>query len=677
MKVFKRYLRGFIFAAVVFVMFFWGTGNTVAADLEQSPDEVSMEIVHEHDEGSCYTKVWIPCGGTWVADRRGHLMIYYCTKQKSEEIVNGHSLSEIHFGDWYWGAAEEEVHEGGYVDELDCNLSTIGNFAIKRTEDEDGIHLTAYTTAMDDDFGDYTITWDDGTEGAVNSSVTIDVDTRRTYTAMLTWRDVKRDKDLTASLSYTDVSYPCSCEFVSDGEVIEEKKIRSGEKPEKMDVPEKTGYIFDGYYMDDNRWIDQEGNATSDFNISQSDYDITLTAKWTAKTYELKIGKEVLTFVYDEPYDDIDIEALGLKKNGYGFNGVVVDGEMIFNADGEAVGDGIWKWDIPEDSEAEISWEKLPDPTPTPTPTSKPTATPTSMPVATPTPTPTTVPTVTPTPTPTAGTTNAEDDNNDGDGKHHHHHDNDDTDTASNGENEDSVSDAETVNTVSEDRSEVTVSSDEAVINEVLQEDNDDENDQGMETDSPVGENDVLEKSEETEKSEDYAIMELEEQELSNVELSYTEVDELPAEKNTEPDESDQKSDKGQGMTENASLSVWIKKAMIVVAVACGVVGGGAAAVYAVHAGFVYLFGMALVINVLPDGKKKNLGKLTVADRAGGDIEINIPQRFIDCCSTGNVEIVLPPMFVKKRDRKQLVIIVNEKKYLKNIKKNVELKLFA
>ena len=145
----------------------------------------------------------------------------------------------------------------------------------------------------------------------------------------------------------------------------------------------------------------------------------------------------------------------------------------------------------------------------------------------------------------------------------------------------------------------------------------------------------------------------------------------------SDPDGGDPRHDVSDDGTEKKPAAIWIKKVMVVAAVTCGVVGGGTAAVYAVYAGFVYLFGMASVINVLPDGKKKNLGKLTVTDRSGGDIEINIPQDFVDNCSTGNIEIVMPEMFVKKRDRKQLVVVVNEKKYLKNIKKNIELKLFA
>lgn len=682
MKEFKKYLRGIIFAAIVFVLFFMGTGNTAAADLEQSPDEVSMEIVHEHDKRSCYTKVWIPCGGSWQNDTRDSFRVHYCTNQRSEEIVNGHSLSEIHLGDWYWGAATEEIHEGDYVNELDCDLSTIGSFAIKRTEDEEGIHLTAYTTVADANLGDYTITWDDGTVGEVNSSVTVEVDRRQTYTATLTWHDVKRDKDFTEPLSYTDISYPCSCEFFSDGVLIEEKKIQCGEKPEKMDVPEKIGYIFEGYYTDETQWIDLEGNPTSDFSIGQSDYDITLTAKWKAKTYDLKIGKEVLTFVYNEPYDDIDVEALGLKKKGYEFSGVIADGEMIFNEDGAAAGDGIWKWDMPEDAEAEVYWEKLPDPTPTPKPTAmstpKATVTPTTVPTATPIPTPTMVPTATPTPNPTLETTptptpmgdatESDDDDDDG-GGNHHYYDNDEN--GENDEDEDSVSAEEPVNTVSDDRSEATVSSDEAIINEVLQEDNDEENNQDMETAVPDGENDVRGENEESESTESA------DQELAHIELFYAEPDDIPDGEIKEPAEGMQPQDKGQDAEGKASSSVWVKKVMVVAAVACGVAVGSTAAVYALYAGFVYLFGMASVMNVLPDGHKKSLGRLTVADRSGGDIEINIPQNFVDNCSTGDIEITLPAIFVKKRDRKQLVVIVNEKKYLKNIKKNVELKLFT
>ena len=626
MKKIKKYWRGLVFAVAVFIVLFLQTGNTVAADLEQSPDEVSKEIVHEHDDEACSTQVWIPCGGTWIDDHHGSHRIHYCSNQKSEEIVNGHSLSEIHWGDWYWGYSTEEDHDGEYVTEFNCDLSTIGSFAIKRTEDDEGIHLTAYTRVTDADLGDYTIRWDDGTTGAVNSSVTIDVDSRRTYTATLNWHDVKRNADFTDSLSYTDISFPCRCEFVSDGDVAEEMEIRCGEKPESAEIPEKTGYIFEGYYKDDVQWIDQDGSPTEDFNITQSDYEISLSAEWTAKSYEIMIGDEIFTFIYDEPYDDIDIEKTGLIKQGYEFGGVSIDGELIFNEDGTAAGDGIWKWDMPEDAETEILWEEVP-----------------------------------------VKTDDETDDKDESD--HHRHHDKtEDKET----EPEEQEQETAVIRTVSDDQCKIAVSSDEAEINEVLQEDNDhsDETDpdelsvESNGEDSPAGDDGP-------------ATVEPADMERPYTELFYAETDGIPEQESINADEDELLPDEGEGTGEKESPSVWIKRVMVVTAVTCGVIGGGTAAVYAVYAGFVYLFGMASVINVLPDGRKKNLGKLTVADRNGGDIEISIPQNFVDNCSTGNIEIVLPEIFVKKKDRKQLVVIVNEKKYLKNIKKNVDLKLFA
>lgn len=610
MKVFKKYWRGLALAAFVFVMFFSGERNTAAADLVQSPDEVSMGIVHRHGNEMCTKQVWIPCGGSWRDDHHGSHRIHYCTNQKSDEVVNGHKLSEIHSGDWYWGYATEEHHDGGYATEITCELSTMGDFAIKRTEDAAGIHLTAYAIVTDENLSDYTISWDDGTTGVANSSVTIDVDERRTYTATLEWHDVKRDEYFTDSLSYTDISYPCICEFVSDGQVVAEMEIRCGEKPDVMTIPEKKGYVFDGYYKDGVRWIDQAGSPTAYFRISQSDYDLSIDAKWVAKTYKLKIGDLVYTFVYDEPYDDIDVTALGLKKQGYEFNGISVDGAKIFNKYGAVTGNGIWKWDLPEDAVADIIWEELPD------------------------------------------------DSSDDDDDHHHNH---------NAEEETAVlpdpePTAAAIPAVSADRCEIVVSSDEAMI----QEDDDTEvsesNVEINRVDGPVG---------------DAVMNNSSDLNLPYIELFCAKNDDTTDRKSWDIEGSGPRSDGQEEDKEELSPTVWVKRVVVVAAVTCGVIGGGTAAVYAVYAGFVYLFGMASVLNVLPDGRKKNLGKLTVVDRSGGDIEVSIPQNFVDNCSTGNIEIILPEMFVKKRDRKQLVVIVNEKKYLKNIKKNVELKMHS
>ena len=625
MKVLKRYLRGIVFAAVVFVMFLWEKQNTVAADPEQSPDEVSIDIVHEHDDEACSTQVWIPCGGSWRNDHHGSHRIHYCTNQKSDEVVNGHVLADVHGCDWYWGYATEDHHDGEYVTEFDCDLSTIGSFKIKRTEDEDGIHLTAYTTVTDANLGDYTISWDDGTTGEVNSFVTIDVDTRRTYTATLNWHDVKRNADFRNELSYTDISLPCTCTFVSDDEVEDEKKLGCGEKPETVTVPEKRGYVFEGYYRDEIQWVGPDGAPTSDFNITQSDYDILLTAEWSPKTYDVEIGNKTFTFIYDEPYEDIVPEELELKKEGYKFKGIFAGTEKIFNEDGTAAGDGIWKWDISGEVLPDAEWEKLPEPTPE------------------------------------AGEEN-EDEDEKKDRKDRHK------------ENSESpITDIE----------EKSLSSDEAVADEPAETED-------LSTDEEFTEADIEEQEAEdrtaadrTPVTEDAAGDDDSLSELMEVALFYAENNDPPAdgiindERTEETTEEVQIQTPDSGMEKNNVPGIWIRKVAKFAAVTCGVAGGGIAAVYAIHAGFVYIFGMASVFNILPDGRKKNLGKLTVGNTPGGDIEIKIPQNFIDSCSTGNMEILLPGIFVRNRNKKQLVVVVKDRKYLKNIKKYVELKLFA
>lgn len=129
----------------------------------------------------------------------------------------------------------------------------------------------------------------------------------------------------------------------------------------KLQIPEKKGYTFAGYYTEYNSafpeelstqiW-DKDGNPLlATFTYS---HDITVLAEYTPKVYYLHLGDKVITVTYDE----LVAKGVVLDKDGtedddytytYDFTGwYMKNGTQLFDGDGNPIY-SVWALDLGED----------------------------------------------------------------------------------------------------------------------------------------------------------------------------------------------------------------------------------------------------------------------------------------------------------------------------------------
>lgn len=134
--------------------------------------------------------------------------------------------------------------------------------------------------------------------------------------------------------------------FISDGaEILESVKIKEDKTIEEPEIPEKDGYIFEGWYSDSEKF---------DFSTKITE-DITLEAKWVkenAKIYTLTFnsngGSNVSSIKVEE---DATVSNLPIpKKDGFKFIGWY-DGKILVDSDTKITKDMtlVAKWEETED----------------------------------------------------------------------------------------------------------------------------------------------------------------------------------------------------------------------------------------------------------------------------------------------------------------------------------------
>jgi len=122
-----------------------------------------------------------------------------------------------------------------------------------------------------------------------------------------------------------------------------------------VEVPNKTGYVFEGYYVDgeDNTEFWNDGGKPT-FERYEYTKDISVTAKYRAKVFYLHCGDTVIKVTYDDivngtaPIGTKDDETVGNHINHYLFGGWTYNGMLIFGGDGLSVVDR-WTLDLGED----------------------------------------------------------------------------------------------------------------------------------------------------------------------------------------------------------------------------------------------------------------------------------------------------------------------------------------
>ena len=123
--------------------------------------------------------------------------------------------------------------------------------------------------------------------------------------------------------------------------------VTFGEEIGELPTPVRAGHTFKG-------WFDADGNEVTAETVFSAADDVTLTAQWTANTYEVTFQMpdgttQTIEATYGEPFGELPAPA----RDGYEFLG-------WFDADGNEV-TAETVFDGTEDLTLEAKWEKLPD----------------------------------------------------------------------------------------------------------------------------------------------------------------------------------------------------------------------------------------------------------------------------------------------------------------------------
>ncbi|MGN0325303.1 MAG: InlB B-repeat-containing protein [Lachnospiraceae bacterium] len=333
-----------------------------AEELEQSEESISVTLYHEHTNTACWEEIWIPCGGFWCSNFEESVgaTVYYCSNNTSTQTSNGVVLSSIHTG-WVCDA-HSGVHAGEYCSRQTCNLSRLGSFTVKKEESETTKTLVATVEYSETQISDVSILWvyPDQTQEYGDS---IQVSQNGVYKATLFWKDRMTGAQHQNTITYTDISNPISLIYQSGEEVLFEKEISYGSLLPEIEVPTRKGYEFAGFYVGQEQWYDNSGAPNEFLRIKGRYLEQKLEAAWDSKSYHIYYGEDAdgdgrkdreLTVTYGEPYGPIDPG--NTEKDGYIFDGYYLDGECVFDAQGNGMGE--WCWDLEGDIELEAVYEK-------------------------------------------------------------------------------------------------------------------------------------------------------------------------------------------------------------------------------------------------------------------------------------------------------------------------------
>ena len=129
------------------------------------------------------------------------------------------------------------------------------------------------------------------------------------------------------------------------------------ELPSNVTIPVRRGYDFTGYYLDNEKYYDENGNAL--VNVYTVPNDITLDAKYTPYQRNITFdkaggsdGTNSVVATFDEKIPAIEIP----NRSGYTFLGYfTVDGKKYINADGISA----LEFDETEDTTLYAHWETI------------------------------------------------------------------------------------------------------------------------------------------------------------------------------------------------------------------------------------------------------------------------------------------------------------------------------
>ena len=100
------------------------------------------------------------------------------------------------------------------------------------------------------------------------------------------------------------------------------------------------------------------------------------------------------------------------------------------------------------------------------------------------------------------------------------------------------------------------------------------------------------------------------------------------------------------------------------------VTAGSAAGIAAIYAGLVYLFGMAEIYSIGPDGSRKRLGKLAINEEGSGFM-VNISRNILNECETDKLAMRLSSFFVSRNRNREMIINNDGRKTQEYIRRDI------
>ena len=387
----------------------------------------------------------------------------------------------------------------------------------------------------------------------------------------------------------------------------------------------RTGYLFDGYWLGDTCVIDGKGVSCGKWILDPEDAEVCLEERWKAKEFDISYEDSTVHVVYDEAYPDIRIGTAGIAE-GYEAEGLYLDGDKVFLADGRAA-QGVWHWDLDEmEEETGLKLKTVPCP----------------------------------------AEENADEEDDD--------EEDEQADiaiqetvtvpplpTEKEGQPQQSISEnvlAETPIPYQEPQPQA------EILLPVQEEVQGSGEDTDREESDPQAEaaGEKTEKEAGTERQE--AGDEAERAEPLMVESILENTD--AGNRNTVNTEIPKREQEGPHETEIRQMQSVEKRTPVItaktVAVAAAAVTGGAGALWCVYAGMIYFFALAQVNTICTDGSKKFLGRVHIRAQKGKHFEMELTKALLEQCETDRVLIRIPVVFAGLFKNRALSVVAGSKK---------------
>ena len=166
------------------------------------------------------------------------------------------------------------------------------------------------------------------------------------YTGTYTYMDHVSGEQFTDTISYTINHLPITVKYSIDGSVRDElttSMTYGGALPAKS-RPVKTGYSFQGYYLDDVMYYDADCRAVNGADTRFLDMSVTFTAKWAPEVYKLEYAGKAFNVTYDSPYSGITPDP-SRAPEGYELDRFCIGDTEPFNMDGSPK-NSRWIWPV-------------------------------------------------------------------------------------------------------------------------------------------------------------------------------------------------------------------------------------------------------------------------------------------------------------------------------------------